>query len=76
MAAFVKKQHPMATENQASARHPRGEQDYNAHQQHPDPAPEALEEKDDKPAGNTIKWAIIIAIAVLAIIFLLYYWGG
>lgn len=66
----------MATENQASARHPRGEQDYNAHQQNPDPAPEALEEKNDKPAGNTIKWAIVIAIIVLGIIFLFYYLTG
>lgn len=66
----------MTTENQASAPHPRGEQDYSAHQQNPNPSPEALEEKDDKPAGNTIKWAIIIAIGVLAVIFLFYYFSG
>ncbi len=66
----------MATENHASAQDPRGEQDYNAHQQNPDPAPEALEEKNDKPAGNTIKWAIVIAIIILMIIFLFYYFSG
>lgn len=63
----------MVTENHESAQHPRGEQDYNKHQRNPAPAPEALEEKDDKPAGNTIKWAIAIAIVVLLAIFLFYY---
>lgn len=66
----------MATEHQGSGKHPRGEQDYNSHQENPAPAPEALEEKDDKPAGNTIKWAITIAIVVLLIIFLFYYFSG
>ncbi len=65
----------MVTENHESSPHPKGEQDYHSHQENPGPAPEALEEKDDKPAGNTIKWAIVIAIIILLIIFLFYYLG-
>lgn len=52
---------------------PKAEQDYEANKHDPDPAPEAIEEKDDKPAGQTIKWAIAIAVAILIIIYLVFY---
>lgn len=50
----------------------RTEDDYEAHQADPAPAPEAVEEPNDRPAGNTIKWAIAIAIALLAIAYFVF----
>lgn len=40
-----------------------------------EPAPqEVIKEEDDKPAGNTIKWTIAIAIVILAIIYFLFFY--
>lgn len=40
-----------------------------------EPVPqEVIEEEDDKPAGNTIKWTIAIAIIILAIIYFLFFY--
>lgn len=50
----------------------RTEDNYEAHQANPAPSPEAVEEANDKPAGNTIKWAIAIAIALLAIAYFVF----
>lgn len=37
-------------------------------------ATEIVEEKDDKPAGNTIWWAIIIAVMVLIAIYFIFFY--
>ena len=50
----------------------RAEEDYAAHQHDPAPSPEAIKEKDDRPASYLLRWAIVIAIALLAIIYLVF----
>jgi hypothetical protein len=39
-------------------------------------ADEAIEEKNDKPAGNTLKWTIAVAVIVLLIIYFLFFYEG
>ncbi len=48
------------------------EDNYAAHQHDPAPSPEAIKEKDDRPASYILRWAIVIAIALLAIIYFLF----
>ena len=54
-------------------RHDRIEDDYKHNQQNPGPSRESVEEKDDKPAGRVVQWAIGIAVVILFIIFIIYY---
>ncbi|TDS13130.1 hypothetical protein [Sphingobacterium paludis] len=35
----------------------------------------AQEEVNDKPAGRTIAWTIVAAVAVLALIYFLFFYG-
>lgn len=57
--------------------HPKGspqkphpvEHDYNAHQDDPGPAPEAMEKKGDAPAAKTMNWIILIIIIILFIVY-------
>ncbi len=37
---------------------------------------EAIDEKNDKPAGNTLKWTIAVAVIVLLIIYFLFFYEG
>lgn len=48
------------------------ENDYPHNQQNPGPSKPAVEEKNDRPAGNTIKWVIIVAVIVLLIVMFIY----
>jgi len=48
------------------------EDNYAAHHRNPAPAPEAVKERDDRPASVTIWVAIVIAIVLAAIIYLIY----
>jgi hypothetical protein len=48
------------------------EDNYGAHQEDPAPAPEAIRERNDRPASTTIWIAIIIAIVILGIVYLIY----
>lgn len=48
------------------------ETDYSAHEENPGPAKKALEEKNDKGVGNTIKWVILIAVIALAIAYFFF----
>jgi hypothetical protein len=48
------------------------ENNYAAHQEDPAPSPEAIKEPNDRPASNTIWVAVIIAVIILAIIYLIY----
>lgn len=50
-----------------------GEKNYDANKKDPNPAPEAIREEDDKPAGQNIKVVIGIAIALLIIFFIIFY---
>ena len=49
------------------------EQDYEAHQDNPGPAP-TVNEPDNKGAGQTMKWIIPIIVVVLIIVWLLFFW--
>ncbi|HLR49020.1 MAG TPA: hypothetical protein VK076_00410 [Candidatus Sphingobacterium stercoripullorum] len=46
---------------------------YVENQNHDDLPSEALEEERDQSAGKTVQWTVIIAVAVLLIIFLLFF---
>lgn len=48
------------------------EDNYAAHQEDPAPSPEAIEERDDRPASITIWIAITIAIVIAAIFYLVF----
>ncbi len=48
------------------------EENYAAHQHNPAPSPEAINERDDKPASYLLRWAIVIAIALLALIYVVF----
>lgn len=48
------------------------ETDYSAHQENPGPSKEAVEEKDDRSVGNTIKWVIAIAVLILVIAYFIF----
>lgn len=50
----------------------KAEDNYAAHQHDPAPAPEAVKERDDRPASNTIWIAIVIAIVLASIFYLIY----
>ncbi|MGK6350587.1 hypothetical protein [Parapedobacter sp. DT-150] len=52
--------------------HPQAEDNYAAHQEDPAPSSEAIKEPNDRPASNTIWVAIIIAVIILAIVYLVY----
>lgn len=52
--------------------HKKFEDDYPHHQQNPGPSKQAFEETNDRPAGNMVKWVIILAIIILATIIFLY----
>ena len=54
-------------------RHDKIEDDYDHNQQNPGPSRESVEQKDDKPASKVLNWAIIIAVVILTIIFIIYY---
>lgn len=45
------------------------EKDYNKHRDNPGIPKIALDEKNDEKAGKNINWVILIALAVLVIIF-------
>ncbi len=45
------------------------EHDYDKHQSDPGPAPQAIEEHDNKGAGLAMKWVIPIAIIILVIVY-------
>ena len=46
---------------------------YVENQNHDDIPGEALEEERDQSAGKTVQWTVIIAVAVLLIIFSLFF---
>ena len=48
------------------------EHDYEAHRKNPAPAPEAVHERDDKPASRLI-WVVIIAAIIIAGVFYLFF---
>ncbi len=48
------------------------EDNYAANQHDPAPAPEAINEPDDKPASKTIWIAVVLAIVVMAIVYFLF----
>jgi hypothetical protein len=48
------------------------EQDYEAHQDNPGPAP-TVNEQDNKGAGQMMKWIIPIIVLVLIIVWLLFF---
>lgn len=48
------------------------EENYTAHQEDPAPSPEAIKEPNDRPASNTIWVAVMIAIAVMALIYFVF----
>lgn len=48
------------------------ENDYPHNQHNPRPSKPAVEEENDRPAGNTIKWVIIIAVVILLIVMFIY----
>ena len=48
------------------------ENNYAAHQEDPAPSPEAIKEPNDRPASSTIWLAVILAVIILAIIYLIY----
>jgi hypothetical protein len=48
------------------------EHDYEAHQDNPGPAP-TVNEPDNKGAGQAMKWIIPIIVAVLLIVWFLYF---
>ena len=45
------------------------EHDYNAHKQDPGPSEEAVVEKDEKGAGQMMKWIIPILVVIMFIIY-------
>lgn len=47
------------------------EDNYAAHQHDPAPSPEAINEPNDRPASKTIWIAVIIAVTILGIIYLI-----
>ena len=51
---------------------PEAEENYAAHQENPAPSPEAIKEPNDRPASNTIWVAVIIAIVIMALIYLIF----
>lgn len=48
------------------------EDNYAAHQENPAPSPEAIEEPNDRPASNTIWIAVIAAIILMGLIYLIF----
>lgn len=48
------------------------ETDYEAHQENPKPAP-TVNEPDNKGAGQAMKWVIPIAVAILLIIWFIFF---
>ncbi|PPL01717.1 hypothetical protein [Parapedobacter indicus] len=48
------------------------EDNYTAHQEDPAPSPEAIKEPNDRPASNTIWVAIVIAIIIASILYLVF----
>jgi len=48
------------------------EHNYSAHQEDPSPSPEAIEEPNDRPASTTIWIAVIAAIVVMGLIYLVF----
>ena len=51
---------------------PQAEENYAAHQEDPAPSPEAIEEPNDRPASNTIWIAVIAAIILMGLIYLIF----
>jgi hypothetical protein len=47
------------------------ETDYAKHEEDPGPSPQAVNEPDDKGAGQTMKWIIPIIVAILFILWFL-----
>lgn len=56
--------------------HKKIEDDYNNNKQNPGPSKQALEDNSDKPAGRTVSWAIIIAVGLLLVVGLIYYFSS
>jgi len=50
----------------------RAENNYTAHQEDPAPSPEAIKEPNDRPASNTMWVAIVIAIILASILYLVF----
>lgn len=48
------------------------EHDYPNHQQNPGPSKPAVEEESDRPAGNMIKWVIIVAVVIMLIVMFIF----
>ncbi|WP_257667396.1 hypothetical protein [Parapedobacter tibetensis] len=53
----------------------KAEENYAAHQDDPAPSRESIKEPNDRPVGNIITWAVVIAIILLATIYLLYFFN-
>lgn len=51
---------------------PESEKNYGAHQADPAPSPEAVNEPNDRPASNTIWLAVIAAIVIMALIYVIF----
>lgn len=49
------------------------EHDYNKHEHNPGPAPTAVNEPDNKGAGQAMKWIIPIIVVVLLVIYFLFF---
>ena len=48
------------------------ETDYSAHEENPGLPKVAIEEKNDRGVGNTIKWVILIAVIALALTYFFF----
>ena len=51
----------------------KAEENYPENQQNPGPPQEVLDEPNDKKAGKTVNWTIIIAIIILLVAFFLIF---
>lgn len=51
---------------------PEAEENYAAHEENPAPAPEAINEANDRPASRTIWVAVAVAIILMTLIYLFF----
>ncbi len=61
----------MENQSEEFRKSPQGiEHDYNKHKENPAPSEEAVTEKNNKGAGQAMKWIIPILLVVLFIVYL------